>query len=293
MNPPFDSGAPPPHAKSSFSGDVETVELHQDHPGFNDAAYRARRNEIAGYARRYAEGLPLPVVDYAPVEQGVWREVWKRLAPLHARLACREYLEGTEIFGFDHDRIPSFTELNERLVPLQGFELAPVPGLVLPVTFLRELGHRRFLATQYMRHHSQPLYTPEPDVVHEFIGHVPCLAHPGLAELNAAFGEATQRAERRGGEAARAPIEAMIRVYWYTIEFGLLEQDGEVKVWGAGTMSSVGELERSVHETPKRPWDLEVIAHTDYDPTTYQRFMFVAPPFARLRDELLGWLEHI
>ena len=271
---------------TSFSGaDVQLVELTQDHPGFNDETYRHRRNEIARYASRYVAGGPIEDVAYNEDEQSVWRTIWSQLATLHEQLACMQYLEALEIFAFDHEHIPSFEAINARLSPMQGFTLAPVAGLVLPETFLEQLGHKRFLATQYMRHASQPLYTPEPDVVHEYIGHVPMLAHPELAEINLAFGLASGRANAE-------EIAALIRVYWYTIEFGILEQDGATKVYGAGILSSFGEIQRYA-QAELRPFDLEVMARTPFDPTTYQAQLFVAPPYPRLRDTLLGWLDAI
>lgn len=290
MNEP---AAKSPAPTDAFSGEeVRLVELDQDHPGFSDQVYRRRRNEIAALAHGYRSGGRLPSVDYRPVEHEVWRAVWEKLAPLHVARACKEYREGTERFGFGHDRIPSFAEVNTKLVDLEGFHLAPVAGLVMPVTFLEQLANRRFLATQYMRHHSQPLYTPEPDVVHEYIGHVGALSQPELAELNVAFGEATRRATARTDSAAgQAAVERLIRVYWYTLEFGLVAQDGATKVYGAGILSSFGELGSFEERAELRGWDLDEIAHMDYDPTDYQRVLFVAPDFASMRDDLMHWLD--
>ncbi|MEM6993024.1 MAG: phenylalanine 4-monooxygenase [Myxococcota bacterium] len=272
--------------QDGFVGEeVRLVALEQDHPGFLDPAYRARRDEIARLAGRYVAGGPLSDVAYNDDEQAVWRHVWTKLEPLHAAHACRVYHEGCGSFSFDHQHIPSFKAINARLEPMEGFSLAPVAGLVLPETFLRQLANRRFLATQYMRHPSQPLYTPEPDVVHEYIGHVPMLAHPELAALNLAFGDASMRADE-------SEIEALIRVYWYTIEFGVLQESDVIKVYGAGILSSFGEIER-FGEAQLNPWNLGVMAKTSFDPTTYQSQLFVAPPFEQLRVELHAWLDNI
>jgi phenylalanine-4-hydroxylase len=132
-----------------------------------------------------------------------------------------------------------------------------------------------------MRHPSVPLYTPEPDVVHEYVGHVPTLAHPAFVELNVAFGEAATHA--RG---ASAQIEALIRLYWYTLEFGLVAERGEIKVQGAGILSSYGELGR-FHDAELREFDIDEIERTPYDPTAYQKQFFVAPDFERFRGDLL------
>jgi len=211
--------------------------------------------------------------------------VWAHLAPLHARKACRTYLDGCERFRFAHDHIPSFAEVNARLGPLEGFTLAPVAGLVTPRLFLEQLGKRRFLATQYLRHHSEPLYTPEPDVIHEYVGHVPVLAHPDLAALNLAFGHAAARADdpRR--------LEAIIRVYWYTLEFGVARGAQGLEVYGAGLLSSFGELGRFEAEVELRPFDLEAIRQQPFDPTDYQRVLFVAPSVEQALEELRGWLS--
>jgi phenylalanine-4-hydroxylase len=275
-----------PGPSSEFVGkEVELVDLDQDHPGFSDPVYRARRNQIAQLAESYRAGGPLPSVEYDEVEHGVWRTVWERLGPLHLARGCKEFLEGTERFDFPKDRIPSFAEVNRRLLELEGFHLAPVAGLVLPITFLVQLGNRRFLATQYMRHHSQPLYTPEPDVVHEYIGHVGALSHPDLAELNVRFGEVA------AATADDVVVERLIRAYWYTLEFGILEEAGELRVYGAGILSSFGELGGFQDQAELRGWDLDAIAHMDYDPTDYQKVLFVAPSFERMRDDLLRWLD--
>ena len=273
-----------PTNNPGFSGArIELVQLDRDHPGFNDPIYRQRRNAIAALAQQYCEGDDLPNVEYEDVEQQVWRTVWAELEAEHERVACRAYRQACELYRFDPQSIPSFREVNARLHPMQGFTLLPVAGLVMPRVFLEELGGRRFLATQYMRHHSTPLYTPEPDVVHEYIGHVPWLAHEELATLNHAFGQAALRADAER-------IEALIRVYWYTIEFGILEEEGALKVYGAGILSSFGEMRRFV-DAEHRPWDLDVMAADDFDPTNYQEHLYVAPSYARMRDDLLAWLR--
>ncbi|MEJ7730091.1 MAG: hypothetical protein WKG00_12825 [Polyangiaceae bacterium] len=262
---------------------LELVVLAGDHPGFNDPAYRARRNAIARLAIEHRGEAPSNV-EYTEDEHAVWRTVWKELAPSHQSLACRESLEGLRSFGFDRDAIPSFAEVNAKLGAHLGFELAPVAGLVEARCFMERLATRRFLATQYVRHGSRPLYTPEPDVIHEYIGHVGALCHPATVELNLAFGRAT------AGVTSPDVVEKLIRIYWYVLEFGLVEEDGEPKALGAGLLSSFGELRRFRREAELLPWDLDRIAATAFDPTDYQRTLFVAPSFTRMRDDVCAWL---
>jgi phenylalanine-4-hydroxylase len=260
------------------------VELEADHPGFHDPAYRRRRNEIARAALEYRDGEPAPVVAYTDEEHAVWREVWRHLDPLHARYACDAYREAARRVALSRETIPQLHSVNEVIAPLHGFRMLPVAGLVTAGAFLEQLGRGVFLSTQYMRHHSVPLYTPEPDVVHELIGHAATFAHPEFVCLNRAFGRAALVA---GAE----DVERIGRLYWYTLEFGVVREDGVLKVCGAGLLSSFGELGRFETDEGLADWDVEVIAATGYDPTRYQQRLFVAPSFERMERDVLAWLD--
>jgi phenylalanine-4-hydroxylase len=162
--------------------------------------------------------------------------------------------------------------------------MEPVMGLVRARTFLSALGRQVFLSTQYIRHHSRPLYTPEPDIIHELIGHAASLAHPRVAAVNACMGRATDLADE-------AELLRLERVYWYTLEFGLVEEAGAVKAFGAGLLSSAGELEQIECGPELRPWDLGAIAETPYDPSDMQPQLYVAPSFDRLLGDIEDWVE--
>ena len=166
------------------------VQLDPDHPGFRDPEYRRRRNQIAQIAMNYHPGDPIPDAPYTDREHQVWSVIWRALRPGHQEHACAEYLKAIEQLNFSEDRIPQLREVNERVQAISGFRLEPVAGLVQPRVFLENLADGVFLCTQYIRHHSTPLYTPEPDVVHEIIGHGVTLASESLAELNRLFGQA-------------------------------------------------------------------------------------------------------
>lgn len=161
--------------------------------------------------------------------------------------------------------------------------MLPVAGLVSAKTFLTYLGRNIFLSTQYIRHTNAPFYTPEPDIVHELIGHAASLGHPAYAELNRAFGRAADRAE---GDA----ITQLERLYWYTMEFGVVQEAGQMKAYGAGLLSSYGELERFSTHAELQPFNIDVMCATPHDPTEYQRTLFVAPNFAVLVEDLLRFL---
>jgi len=262
---------------------LDLVQLDRDHPGFRDPVYRARRNAIAQVAVDYREGEPVPDVAYTADEHGVWRTVWEHLGPLHERLACAEVLEAERILPLDRRRVPQLAEVNVALGRHGAMRLHPVAGLMTPHEFLVRLGRGVFLATQYMRHHSRPFYTPEPDVIHELVGHAASLAHPRLAALNRRFGEAA-------ATATGDRVQALIRAYWYTLEFGLVRQGGRIKALGAGLLSSYGELERVESGPELRELDLDVVAATPFDPTDYQATLYVAASFDDLEARLERWL---
>ena len=165
-------------ASQPVAGEDDLVRLDPDHPGFRDAVYRARRNQIARIALAYKPGEPVPRIEYTEEEHAVWRAVWEKLAPVHARHACRAYREAHARLALDPTRIPQLADVNPQLKARTGFQMVPVAGLVTSRVFLGQLGQGTFLSTQYIRHASRPLYTPEPDVVHELVGHAAACAIP-------------------------------------------------------------------------------------------------------------------
>lgn len=262
------------------------VQLDPDHPGFRDPDYRRRRNQIAQIAMNYHPGDPIPDAPYTNEEHQVWSVIWKALRPAHQQHACAEYLQAIDQLDFSDNRIPQLREVNERVQAISGFRLEPVAGLVQPRVFLENLADGVFLCTQYIRHHSTPLYTPEPDVVHEIVGHGVTLACPRLAELNRLFGEAIKRTT------STDKLERLSRVYWFTIEFGVLREKGSLKAYGTGLLSSAGEMEE-MHKADLRPLDLEAASNEKYDPTHFQPVLFCADSFddlyQTLREFLVNW----
>jgi phenylalanine-4-hydroxylase len=259
------------------------VQLDPDHPGFRDQEYRKRRNQIAQLALSYRPGQTIPDAPYTIDEHRVWQTIWTALRPAQQRHACAEYLSALTRLSFASDRIPQLREVNERVMAISGFRLEPVAGLVQPRVFLENLADGVFLCTQYIRHHSTPLYTPEPDVVHEIVGHGVTLASPQLAEINRLFGSAVRRT--RSADA----LEKLSRLYWFTIEFGVLREDGEVKAYGTGLLSSAGELEE-MRDAELRPLDLEAATNQDYDPTHFQPVLFCADSFGAMYQGLKTYL---
>jgi len=263
------------------------VELDADHPGFSDPDYRRRRDEIAVMAPPFNSGAPPKIVDYSQTECATWATVFEKLTALYPTHACREFAAVINDIGYVSDAVPQLADVSRFLTRRTGFSLQPVAGLVSAREFLGALSRRVFCATQYIRHHSEPLYTPEPDIVHELMGHAPMLAIPEFADLSQKIGEGSLKADD-------AHVEQLATLYWFTIEYGVLLQDAELKAYGAGLLSSYGELEHALSgEVEIRVFDPWVAKDTKYPITTYQPLLWsvnsIREAFDRM-DEFVGSL---
>jgi phenylalanine-4-hydroxylase len=261
-----------------------TVHLSDDHPGAGDPAYQARRNEIAALALAWKPGEPAPPVRYQDAEQEVWRTVSRELAPKHERLAIREFLEAKAALELPTEAVPSLDLVSEHLRPLTGFHYAPAAGLVPLREFYGSLSERLFHSTQYVRHPASPLYTPEPDIIHEVVGHGHLLATPTFSELHRLTGEATHRL------ADEENLRFLSRVFWFTVEFGVVVEDGELKAYGAGILSSYGEIDE-FREMEHRPIDLVEMGTADYDITHYQPVLYRAESLEEVREVVGGFFR--
>lgn len=256
-----------------------TVHLTDDHPGANDPEYRRRREVIAGPALRWSPGDPVPRVEYTDEENEIWRTVCAELAAKHERLAIRGYLEGKEALGLPTDRVPQLDEVSAGLEPLSDFRLHPAAGLVPLDQFYGSLADGVFHSTQYLRHGSQPLYTPEPDIIHEVVGHGNLLANPAIADVKRRAGEAARRCETAEG------LQFVADVFWFTIEFGVMYEDGELRAYGAGLLSSYGEIEEFRGATVL-PLDFYAMGTVEYDISHYQPTLFACDGMSELTERV-------
>lgn len=286
-----------------------------DHPGFNDAEYMRRRQELAEFANSYREGDgKLPRIEYTSEEVRVWQAVYGRLEECHAKWACEEFNDVLPELkaeaGYGPQQIPQLGDISDYLQSKTGFRLRPVCGLLSARDFLNSLAFRTFCSTQYIRHGGNPFYTPEPDICHELIGHVPLLADPNFAEF-------TQKVGLASLGASDEAIVKLANIYWFTVEFGLIKPhhpdpaDSDcrgVKVMGAGILSSFGEMEWSaalhpsqecremggiardypnLHNPRLKDFCPQVAAEQPYPITTYQPTYFVGESLHSMK-ELIG-----
>ena len=188
--------------------------------------------------------------------------------------------------GFRSPASRSSIEVNELLRPLTGFHYVPAAGLVPLLDFYGSLADGIFHSTQYVRHHSVPLYTPEPDVLHEVVGHGNCLAHDRFARLYRLAGDAARRVQ------TTEALEFISKVFWFSLEFGVVREEGDVRCYGAGLLSSYGEIQQ-VAQADLRPLDIARMGVQTYDITHYQPILFCGDGFGQVEDVVGGFFAEV
>ncbi len=209
--------------------------------------------------------------DYTPAEHAVWRTLFERQTRLLPGRACDEFVAGMQALPIAADQIPNFDALSEVLMRRTGWQVVAVPGLVPDEVFFDHLAHRRFPAGHFIRRPHELDYLEEPDVFHDVFGHVPMLMNPALADYIQAYGEGGLRAQRLG------QLDKLARVYWYTVEFGLVQQRDGLRLYGAGIASSYTESVFALDDaSPHRiAFDLDRVMRTRYRIDDFQECYFV------------------
>ncbi len=247
------------------------------------ASYWTRREEIASLAA----GLDAPaaVIDYSETEHEVWSTVATTLGPLWERHASAGVLAAREELGLPADHVPQVVDVDAWLRPLTGFGYRAVAGLLPADDFFDALAHRTFPSTQYLRWEGSPLYTPEPDVIHEVMGHANCLACPEIAELHRLAGAVIGRLHDERAHRLIADV------FWFTVEFGVVRDGGAPKAYGAGLLSSTGELEWFGRHAEIRPIDIVDMGTTAYDIHHYQPVLFEGRSLQHVVDVVGGFYD--
>jgi len=232
--------------------------------------YRAKRPDAWGSIRYFKE------------ENLVWADLYSQQIPMIRRCAATEYLEGFERIALPKDRVPDCRDLSEKLGALTGWKVTPVPALIPFERFFSMLANREFPAASFIRGRKDFDYITEPDIFHELFGHTPLLTDMRFAEFSRAIGQA-------GLRAGRLDYSWLIRLYWFSIEFGLTRQNGEIKALGSGLASSPSELRYSVSSNvaKRREFDIMDILRTPYRIDTHQPIYYVLDDL----DDLFGATE--
>ncbi|BHF69060.1 hypothetical protein SprV_0301210100 [Sparganum proliferum] len=262
------------------------AELDADHPGFHDEQYRKRRNAFAEIAYKYKHGDLIPRIEYTTTEKKTWSVIYRELTKLYERYACREFLENLPLLQKE-DELPQLEDVSKFLKWRSGFTVRPVAGYISARDFLSGLAFRVFFCTQYIRHPSDPFYTPEPDCVHELMGHMPLLADPSFARFSQELGLASLGA-------SDDEVKRLASVYFFTVEFGLCHQDGELRAYGAGLLSSIGELKHALSDASvKKPFVPEEVIKAECLVTTFQNAYFVTSSFEEAKDKMRHFTQGI
>jgi phenylalanine-4-hydroxylase len=216
---------------------------------------------------------------YTPEQHAIWRELVERRLPQLQEHACAEYMEGFELIGLQADRLPDLTAVSARLQPRTGWQSTPVSGFLPADAFFEMLAARMFPTTTWIRGRESLEYTPEPDIFHDVFGHVPMHAHPVFGSFLQHYGKVCA-----GLKSAEA-LERMGRLFWFTVEFGVIRQQGKIKVYGSGLISSHGECTQVVKHgsgVEIREFDLDTVLDTVVDVSKMQPVLYAIESFDQI-----------
>ena len=230
------------------------------------------RGDYTGMAPGWT--VPQHATSYSGEDQAVWRLLVERQTALAERHACPEFLDGLRALGIG-ETIPDFDAVNARLEPMTGWRVIGVPGLIPDAAFYDHLAHRRFPVTVWIRKRCEVDYLVEPDLFHDFFGHVPLLSNPVFAGYMQRYG---QRAMEAG-----AQIDLLARLYWYTVEFGLIRTPAGLKIYGAGILSSASEVRHAIEgDVEHLPFEAATVMRRPYVIDKLQNTYFVLDDFRQL-----------
>lgn len=247
---------------------------HFGEPGYDDPAQM--------YIDQHYEG-------YSEENQQTWCTLFDRQMEYLSSNASNVYLSGAKAINLRRDRIPPLDSINARLRPLTGWQSRGVPGYIPAKGFFACLSRREFPTTIVIRPQSSVDYLPEPDIFHDIFGHVPLHADPTFADFLQTYGKAALLTSDP------SHTERLARLFWFTVEFGLIREDGRLKVYGSGLISSPGESRHSLtsKDVDRRPFDLEMVCSTSFEIDHYQPILYVLDSFEQLRDAMSTYAERL
>ena len=254
--------------------------VQTNYPGAHDAAYRQRIVDLNAHSE--ANWPEIPRYDYTDEENTTWRLVSEILIKLQDHYSSSAYLEGRDQLDLPIDHMPQLDEVSAKIEAATGFMLAPVGGLLDKSEFLPMLGEKVMRCTPYVRHHAYPFFTPEPDILHELRGHAAMFMHPPFVEMSVEIGNAARAAVEAGNDEL---LELIGLFYWYTVEYGLILENGKLKIFGAGNNGGIQDLLRSVDPmVEKKPFSIEAIRELSIDYDAPQEVFFVAESYEQVAE---------
>ncbi|MDX2116122.1 MAG: phenylalanine 4-monooxygenase [Planctomycetota bacterium] len=258
----------------------------------------ARRAQAAADA---SENLPAELINidsmkitqrydkYTQDDHRVWGELFAKRMEQLVEFGSNVFLEGSRAINLQPDRVPPLADVNARLKALTGWSSHGVPGYLPPKAFFAFLAQRQFPTTVTVRPRSMMNYLPEPDIVHDVFGHVPLHADPVFAEFLQTYGKAALK--------TNDPVHTkrLARLFWFTVEFGLIKESGKIKLYGSGLISSEGEGHHALEskDVDRRPFEMETVCSTDFEIDHYQPILYVLDSFEQLRDAMNSYAERI
>ena len=252
--------------------------VQTNYPGAHDTDYRSR---VASLIDQSERAWPLiPRYEYSQDEHKTWKIVSELLLILQDRYSASAFLEGRDKLALPVDQIPQLDDVSAKMEAETGFMLAPVGGLLEKSEFLMMLEHKVMRSTPYVRHPDYPFFTPEPDILHELRGHASMFMYEPFVEMSVGIGRAARAAvETKNDEL----LELIGLFYWYTVEYGLILENGKLKIFGAGNNGGIQDLLRSIDPTvEKKPLTIEAIRELSIDYDAPQEVFFVAESFDQI-----------
>jgi phenylalanine-4-hydroxylase len=263
-----------------------------DHAMIDDAQARAAQ----AYAEHFDGSAALDpariyidqrYAGYSEENHQTWRALYLAQLPLLSRCASRSWLAGARAIALGPERVPRLAEIGARLTRSTGWQSRAVPGYLPPRAFFACLARREFPTTIVIRPRAQLGYLPQPDIFHDVFGHVPLHADPAFADFLELWGRSALEARDE------ARLAQLTRLFWFSVEFGLIREAGELKLYGSGLISSPAEARHALEaaEVERREFDLDEICQTPFEIDHYQPLLFVLESFAQLRDAMAEWAK--